>query len=121
MPCWKHEAHLATLSNTWFLCDDCREAIRFADDVAKAFEALEVGTSTGALAESPSKAGSGPTPTLTPHPQSPPPGAQPERDPVLDSYPPFSEGEGWTLVGVEISNYEWDGERLVRRIGGGEP
>jgi hypothetical protein len=25
MPCWSCEARVATLSNTWFLCDHCRE------------------------------------------------------------------------------------------------
>lgn len=84
MPCWQHEAGLATLSNTWFLCDRCREAMGFARDVAVALElaVAPVDTLQEALAESPTKAGSASADPDS-FPPSPPPGAQPERDPAV--------------------------------------
>ena len=99
MPCWQHEAQLATLSNTWFLCDRCREAMRFAGDVAVALEHdTKASTSEGELADSLPEAGSGLAETLFVTPQSPPPGARPERDPA-----PFSGP-------VDVTLFEWKGE-----------
>lgn len=104
MPCWQHEAGLATLSNTWFLCDRCREAMGFARDVAVALElaVAPVDTLQEALAESPTKAGSA-SAALDSFPPSPPPGAQPERDPAQDlpTFYPIVEGEDWTLACTE--------------------
>ena len=91
MPCWSHEAQLATLSNTWFLCDDCRElerniALAVGVDAA---EQTTGRTSDGARAESLPKAGS--ERPGRPHTSpSPPPGAGPERDPAFT----FNEGDG---------------------------
>lgn len=81
MPCWHHEGTLSVArhleATSWFLCDDCRRALRGGRRLQ------------GALAESPSKVESrGPAghlaagATLTP--PSPPPGARPERDPAFD-------------------------------------
>jgi hypothetical protein len=85
MPCWCHEAHLATLSNTWFVCERYLEAER-AQRAAQPFTGR---TSEGALAESPPKAGSEERPeTSRTIAHSPPPGAQPERDPA--QYPAYA-------------------------------
>lgn len=95
MPCWSHEAQLATLSNTWFLCERCREAMRFAGDVAVALEHdTKASTSEGELADSLPKAGSGLAETLFVTPPSPPPGAGPERDPALHRIRLKADGMG---------------------------
>jgi len=83
MPCYFCQASIATESNTWFACESCLEERR--RERLRGLSSTVGRTLQGALAESPPKAE-----TETPNHgatagESRPPGAQPERDPVLDS------------------------------------